>query len=45
MTIGCAVHRRRLLSRDELLTAELAGSDVARVLVTEPVATLENYTH
>jgi hypothetical protein len=43
LTIGCTLHRRRLLSRGELLAAELDG--VAGVPVTEPVATLENYTH
>lgn len=45
LTTGCTIHRRRLLYRGELLTAELAGVDVAGIPVTEPVATLENYTH
>ncbi|MEV0075602.1 TniQ family protein [Nocardia neocaledoniensis] len=45
LTIGCTIHRRRLLTRAELVTAELAGPGVAGAPVTEPVATLENYTH
>ncbi|MFE5479728.1 hypothetical protein ACFQ9R_28765 [Nocardia sp. NPDC056541] len=45
LTIGCTIHRRRLLYRAELLTAELAGADVAGTPIAEPVATLENYTH
>lgn len=45
LTTGCTIHRRRLLYRAELLTAELAGADVVGTPVTEPVVTLENYTH
>ncbi len=42
---GCTIHRRRLLTRAELVTAELGGNGVAGAPVTEPVAALENYTH
>ncbi|GGN65985.1 TniQ family protein [Nocardia rhizosphaerihabitans] len=45
LAIGCTIHRRRLLRREELLTAELAGADIVGAPIAEPVATLENYTH
>ncbi|WP_327116233.1 TniQ family protein [Nocardia sp. NBC_01730] len=45
LTVGCTIHRRRLLSREELLGVQLAGSDVVGAPLPEPLATLENYTH
>ncbi len=45
LTIGCTIHRRRLLTPQQVLQIELTGHDVAPVPIGEPLATLENYTH
>jgi hypothetical protein len=45
LTTGCTIHRHLLLSPQELLRAELSGTEVVPVSIPEPLATLENYTH